>query len=253
MFFCTDNMSFKITTVLELGWESRNDRSGIRPHHALSYRIKGNTEFIHNNDRTRVKTGEIAFVPAFYEYTQLSSEENLIVIHFLSDDKFPKTIKYFRPENPGYFERKFKELLDSWAKKQTAYEHECKSVLYKIFTKIEREIAESKITGCHDKILEAVDYIHDNFTNNDMTVEFLAQMCNMSDTCFRKYFTEFFDVTPISYIKNLKLNYAKELIKSGYYTIQEISDKCGFNTVNYFSTFIKKETGKSPSQLRKNN
>jgi len=72
-------------------------------------------------------------------------------------------------------------------------------------------------------------------------------MCSMSDTYFRKLFVENFAVTPLKYINNLRLNYAIELLSSGYYSISEISDKCGFDSIYYFRAFIKKETGNAPS------
>ncbi len=62
----------------------------------------------------------------------------------------------------------------------------------------------------------------------------------MSDTYFRKLFVERFSVTPLKYINRLKLNYAKELLLSDYYTVEEIAEKCGFNNINYFSLFIKR-------------
>lgn len=55
-----------------------------------------------------------------------------------------------------------------------------------------------------------------------------------------------YKVSPLAYINKLKLNYALELLHSGYYTVSEVSDKCGFKNIYYFSTFIKKETGFSP-------
>ena len=118
-------------------------------------------------------------------------------------------------------------------------------------TKIEREIAETKISKIHGSILEAVEYIHDHFTEDGLTVDFLAKMCGMSDTYFRKLFVKNFSLTPIDYIKSLKVNYARELLLSGYYTVGEVSDKCGFNTINYFSSFMKKETGLTPSDILK--
>ena len=43
---------------------------------------------------------------------------------------------------------------------------------------------------------------------------------------------------------------ATELLQSGYYSVGEIASRCGFNNINYFSTFIKKETGLSPLRYR---
>ncbi len=250
MFFKSKNISLDIISVLSLKWESQNAKSGLRPFHALSYRIKGDTKFITKENELCVESNELTFVPANLQYTMQASNENLIVIHFLSDSVLPNKIKKFSPKNPAYFERKFCDLHTVWSKKHFGYEYECKSIIYKIISKIESEAAESKPKSKIEQITEAVEYIHEHFTEN-ITIEFLAKLSMMSDTYFRKIFFQSLGTTPLKYINKLKLEYAKELLCSDYYTVEEVSEKCGFENINYFSTFIKKQTGVSPSQISK--
>lgn len=249
MFFNTKDFNFELISVLNPSWESNNGFSGIRPYHALSYRVTGNAEFTHQQDSFHVEGGDIAFVPAYYEYSMQALAENLFVIHFRSDDNLPKALKTFHSNAPQYFERKFSELYNAWSKKQHGYEYECKSIFYRILLQIERELAESKFSGAEDRLLDAVEFIHDNFTSKSLSIESLAHMCGMSDTYFRRLFVKNFKITPLKYINKLKLSYAKELLRSGYYTVSQVSEKCGFENVQYFTLFIKKETGKTPSQF----
>ena len=249
MFFDLNNFNLEFISILNPSWESNNGASGICPYHALSYRVIGDAEFTHVNGVTHVASGDLIFVPAFYEYTMQAQTENLYVIHFHSNDPLPQNIKTFRSKTPQYFERKFRELYNAWSKKQHGYEYECKSILYRILLQIERELAESKFSGAEDRLLDAVEFIHDNLTSNSLSIELLAHMCGMSDTYFRRLFVKNFKTTPLKYINKLKLNYAKELLRSGYYTVSQVSEKCGFENIQYFSLFIKKETGKTPSQF----
>ncbi len=48
--------------------------------------------------------------------------------------------------------------------------------------------------------------------------------------------------------RTYKLNRAAELLKSGKYTVSEISDKCGFSTQSHFSVVFKKHFGVTPSE-----
>ena len=73
----------------------------------------------------------------------------------------------------------------------------------------------------------------------------------MSDTYFRKLFVQEHHITPQCYINRLRLEMATELLRTGYYSVSEVAERCGFNSACYFSTFIKKETGLSPLQYRK--
>ncbi len=246
MFFYSENISVNLLSVLDLSWKSSNAKAYPRPYHAISFRKNGGAEFGFENGNIRVNSREMVFVPAFCEYTIKSGEESLIVIHFLSDKPMPKSIKKFVPENSGYFEQKFMEIYELWSKKQPGYEYACKSIIYKIFYETEKEHAAP--ANSNDIISNVTDYIHENFSNRELNVQMLADMCNFSDTYFRKLFKQTMNTTPLKYINKLRLNYALELLYSKYYTVNEISDKCGFNNVFYFSLFIKKETGFSPSE-----
>lgn len=251
MFFGQDDISLNITNVLKLEWDERNERSTNRPFHALSFRIKGNADMlVSNNKKIHLETSDLAFVPSNLIYTQIAKDEQLYVIHFTCSEPLPYLIKKLTPQNPEYFEHLFAKVYLAWSKKYPGYVHECKSIIYKIMLKIEQEYDTQKMTLVSNKILEAVEYIHDNFTDHDLTVELLSQKFGMSSTYFRNQFTSVFHITPLKYINNLRFTYAQELLQSDYYTIEEIAEKCGFNNINYFSLFIKKQTGISPSALR---
>lgn len=250
MFLGEANKNFDIVSVLKLSWGKREAMSVDRPFHALSFRIRGNARFVYPEGFVPAGTNDIIFVPKYFDYKLEAEDEELICIHMHSDKPLPMMIKSFTPENPQYFARKFQELYSVWSGKRVGYEYECKALLYKILMKIERELAEANST-IDSKISEAIEYIHDNFATGDISVASLAAMCHMSDTYFRRLFVEKTSVTPTKYINTLKLGYALELLKSKYFNIREISEKCGFKTVSYFSEFIKKETGLSPSKLSK--
>ncbi|MBQ2966732.1 MAG: helix-turn-helix transcriptional regulator [Clostridia bacterium] len=249
MFFKTNDINVNLLSSLELKHGFNNSDAGVRPYHALSFRIDGNANFKHNGKVTHAKTGDILFAPAYCRYTIDSCLEHLFVLHFESDTPLPTDIQLFSPDNPSYFKRKFEELHKVWSKKQPGYIYECKSIFYRILMHIEQEYMKNKYTGYQDKLNEAVDYIHEHFTAPELSVEMLAKMSAMSGTYFRKMFREKLSVSPRHYINMLKLELATELLSSGYYTVSEASEKCGFKNIHYFSAFIKKETGKSPSHL----
>lgn len=251
MFFSEENLSLKLLSVIAPDWHRRDDNSGLRTFHALSYRIEGNAEFNYKDKSLTVNSGEIAFVPAYLNYNLKCGRERLIVIHFETKDKLSQEITAFKPKSPAYFGEMFIKIANSWSKKQPGYIHECKSILYKILFRVEQELHKTNTRLGKNKILDAVEYIHEHYTDNNISIRKLADMCSVSDTYFRKLFIEFYGTTPIKYINNLKVIYAKELLQSGYYTVEEVSEQCGFNNINYFSTFIKKETGASPSALMK--
>lgn len=252
MFFNTNDINIKIISSLELNWEKRNDSSDVRPYHALSFRISGDATFKHQKGNINVKTGDIAFVPALYPYKLISENEHLYVIHFTSDSKLPDTIKKLSPQNAEYFQKKFEDFHAIWQKKETSYKHDCKSIFYKIIANIERNYLGKKNSQYEDKIVTAIDYIHEKYTSENISVEHLAKLCNISCAYLRKLFHQRFNQSPQAYINKLKIQYATELLKSGYYSVSEVSEMCNFQNIHYFSSFIKKETGFTPSQIINN-
>ena len=103
-----------------------------------------------------------------------------------------------------------------------------------------------------DLILPALDYIHNNYTTELLSIEKLAAMCNITSAYFRKIFSGVYGTSPLSYIKNLKISRAKELIDSGMYSITESALQSRYTDMSHFSREFKKATGYSPSEYTKN-
>lgn len=253
MFLENNNFSVNILSVHELSWDKRNDISDLRPFHALSFRTHGKANFYSNNNTVSVQSGDIIFVPKYCQYRLESEKEHLYVVHFNTDIEIGNKIKKYVPENPKYFEHKFSELYATWIKKQLGYNYECKSILFKILAQIEREDKQKRLLGKNNDFFDTVEYIHEHFTDKNISVGYLAKLANMSETYYRKLFFQYLKVSPKDFINNLRLQYALELLSSGYYTVSEIAEKCGFENIYYFSTFIKNKTGASPSCLQNKN
>lgn len=250
MFFKTSDINVKILSLLELKWDKRNDLSDFRPYHALSFRVKGDAVFKDKRGSVSAKTGDVVFVPANYRYNLISESEHLFVVHFTSDTPLPEKIKKFTAQNSAYILSSFEKLYAAWQKKEQGYEYECKSYFYKIIAFIEKNYLSKKKHNYGDKIGDAIDYIHENYISETISVEYLAKLCNMSGTYLRKLFKQRFAQSPQEYVNKLKLQYATELLVSGYYSVSEVSDMCNFQNIHYFSSFIKKATGLTPSQIR---
>ncbi len=86
---------------------------------------------------------------------------------------------------------------------------------------------------------------------SDLTVDHLAQYCNMSVSTFRKHFTAVVGVGPQQYIIDVRLSIAEHLLKNTYESVLNISQKVGFKTLSSFNRLFKKAYGYPPSAVRK--
>ena len=147
----------------------------------------------------------------------------------------------------------FKSAEKAFRFKSSGYEMQCKAHLYSIICSMLREYEKKYVPQSTVHIIApAIDYIHKNYTSENINVDYLANLCGISTTYLRNIFLKCKNTTPLKYINNLKLSRAKELIVSDYYSIPKISELSGFSDESYFCRYFKKMTGMTATEYRQN-
>lgn len=104
----------------------------------------------------------------------------------------------------------------------------------------------------HHPLLEApLNAMRRQFADRTLNNDTLAAMAKISTVYFRRLFTEAFGTSPMRYLKHIRLDHAKQLLRYGGASVEEIAEKCGFSGMYYFSAAFKEATGLSPSQYAK--
>ena len=85
----------------------------------------------------------------------------------------------------------------------------------------------------------------------DLSLEELAHLCDMSLSSFKRRFKTVFDDTPASYFRNKRLEKAAQMLQFSDSRITDICFDCGFPSVDSFSRAFKQKFGTSPSGFRK--
>ena len=98
------------------------------------------------------------------------------------------------------------------------------------------------------KLDPAIEYIAQNY-NKQITNDELASLTGLSTVYFRKLFTETYHISPISYIHQLRIKKAKEMLKSDYGSITDIAYSLGYLNIYDFSRDFKRHTGVPPSKF----
>ena len=86
--------------------------------------------------------------------------------------------------------------------------------------------------------------------NSPISPEEIAVSLNMSYTWFRRMFRQYTGLAPAQYITQLKIQKARELLSVTSMPIKEIALELGYESIDYFSTLFKKQTGTTPGQFR---
>lgn len=96
---------------------------------------------------------------------------------------------------------------------------------------------------------EIISYINEHFAEN-LSVEQLASMANLSQYHFIRTFRRETGFTPHEYIVNIRMNNAKYLLKNSSLSVKDICFRTGFSCESIFCSAFKKHHGLTPSAYR---
>lgn len=106
-------------------------------------------------------------------------------------------------------------------------------------------IAENMNSSIPDKflpVLPAVKNIEQYYFENKKISEY-SDMCNMSESNFRKLFKAYTGKSPIEYRNSIRILEARKLITSSECTVEEAAYLTGFNNMSFFYEIYKKHFG----------
>ena len=241
--------SFRLLAVLDLSWEKNRRFSHVRTCDALSFRVRGGARFLFPDGDFSVSEGDVTFVPAGCSYTLDHQSERLFVVHFTAYDGIDRRFFSVTPKDPALYARLFGSIFRVWNEKKTGYYYEAASLFCEILSRLQRENAPERGSSS-ERLRRVTDYIHTHFTRPDLSVPELAALFGSGETYFRRAFKKATGTTPVKYLRALRLDYARELLRSGYYKVHEAAEKAGFSDPKYFSRVVKKELLLPPSRLR---
>ena len=97
---------------------------------------------------------------------------------------------------------------------------------------------------------ELYKLMEEELSNSELDVTRITRLLLISRTKLYYKIKGLTGETPSNFFRTYKLNRAAELLKSGKYTVSEISDKCGFSTQSHFSVVFKKQFGVTPTEYK---
>lgn len=100
------------------------------------------------------------------------------------------------------------------------------------------------------KLINKAKFLLQESLEQSVDMEKLARELPMGYSSFRKAFKKITGESPNQYHLNLRLNRAKDLLRSTALNINEVADHTGFDSVFYFSKLFKKKNGISPKYYR---
>lgn len=119
------------------------------------------------------------------------------------------------------------------------------------YLRIEPQYAELQVESLDEQLVaRATCYVEANMARSELSVEELSQELAMSRGHLYKRLTQLTGMTPVEFIRTIRLHRAAQLLKRSGMTVAEVAYAVGFNNPKYFSRYFKEAYGMLPSAYR---
>ena len=124
----------------------------------------------------------------------------------------------------------------------------CLNILFEVLNAVKTSQKAQEM----DEIAAAMHHLENNYFHA-IDVQSLASQFGFSRAYFSTLFVKRTGETPYDYLTKIRIERAKEYLKQGQHSIEEIAYSVGFSSPQRFSEAFKKRVGVSPLQYRKTN
>lgn len=244
MLYQGDNPILQIEAVEHMRWQGGTYRVAPRNHCALAFRIRGTAKLDSQGGTCHVDTNDVLYLPQDLGYTATYTDTEIIVIHFVTR-RSDKRIELYPVEDSGRIYKLFLRAHALWQNKEPGYKVYVMSQLYAILGMI---LETHTKTNLPPHFLQAISYINANYRAG-ISMQSICEHSGMSATVFRQLFRKHYKKTPVAYITELRLEYARSLIAGGM-PIEQAAGESGFNDAKYFARVVKKHFDCTPRDLK---
>lgn len=99
------------------------------------------------------------------------------------------------------------------------------------------------------RLVKVMAFVTDHYQQS-ITVTDMANQVSLSASQLQREFSKYFGITPIRYLREVRIGVARRLLESSELDMVEISAQCGFYDQSHFSRHFKSTTGLSPLKYR---
>lgn len=122
-------------------------------------------------------------------------------------------------------------------------------LVYIIQSQTNNAINSGKILANDNALSHVIKYIRERLGDR-LTMKELTNTACMSQASFYRYFKREIGMSPVEFILNERIKYAKSLLKNPSMQINQVCFESGFDDCNYFIRVFKKMEGITPKQYQ---
>ena len=234
-----------IVSVDHIRWGAQSCRVDARGYSALAFRVRGRAAIRYRGKTVTAGPNDLLYLPQGIAYRAEYGETEIIVIHFIT--AFPDdAVEVFPVRGTDRVYPLFLKALEIWQGKAPGFEAFTTAVLFEILGTL---LSDRQKADLPRSFREAVSSLHSRYREPDLSVAAICRDAGISETHFRKLFARHYGKTPVAYLTELRLAYARTLISNGS-PVERAALTSGFRDAKYFARVVKRRWGCTPRQLR---
>jgi AraC family transcriptional activator of pobA len=192
--------------------------------------------------------GDFALIGPGVGHDEYRREETSVIyfgfFHYI--DNIRLSTGMYRDED-GSMLHLLQQMIEEVNQKRSHFSLKLDLLLQCALIEIDRVYQKATGSDNEEKFIQTVKYIQ-QYYSEQLNLTQLANMSGYSYDHFRHLFLDYMGVTPMSYIIQLRLEKAKEMLVRKIANMTQISLECGFSSLSHFSSTFKKRIGKSPRE-----
>lgn len=191
------------------------------------------------NLKTDMSTSHI---PVILLTAKSAIESRLKALEYGADDYITK------PFSPEYLLARIDNIIRQRQRLQETY----RASILQPEKKSEPEKIEQKPLSPNELFLQKLyQFMVDNMDNNDLSVDDLVKEMALGRTVFFNKLKGLTGLSPVEYIRDVRIKRAAELLLDGRYNITEVTYMVGMNDSRYFAKCFKNAYGVTPTDYKK--
>jgi len=156
---------------------------------------------------------------------------------------------YNNIELAGTINKLIKECMGTSITKDALADITLQELIIRIIQTQSLKKIENEIIDVTSPITASINFIRENIRESINLKQLSGKAC-MSTTSFYRSFKRELGMSPIEFILNEKIKFAKKLLSNPKINISEVSYATGFEDCNYFIRLFKKYEGITPKQYQ---
>ncbi len=117
-----------------------------------------------------------------------------------------------------------------------------------IYSEVKQEL--NKYMQLSPLVKQSIQYIRKHYRDSHLTLENIAESLHVSTVYLSKMIKQDLGVSYVKIVTQLRLQAAKDLLKTTDLSIREIAERVGYDSQHYFSTAFRKSIGVTPKQYK---